>query len=299
MRPGKRASPLVDSYQETTLHGRTDYVPYDKRKLSYANTFPNPWQANTIRAIEWVTGKPRLLRMIRRFEKSGVREGQEFWGKSLLAMVVDIHTPAVPIGRIPRDGPVRVVANHPHGLVDGVVLAEMIGRVRGDYKILTRSLLTGVKEISQYMIPVPFAHEVDAFSKNVEMRRRAMDQLAAGGVIAFFPSGVVASSRTMLGPVVEAEWGPFTAKMVRKSGATVVPVYFPGQNSRIYQIANQVSATIRQGLLLYEVIHALNKPQKPVIGQPIPPEQTLPWADNPRGFMAWLREHTLSLKDAA
>ena len=290
---------MVDSYQETTLHGRTDYVPYDKRKLSYANTFPNPWQANTIRAIEWVTGKPRLLRMIRRFEKSGVPEGQEFWGKALRAMGLDIQTPDEQIGRIPRDGPVMVVANHPHGLVDGVVLAEMIGRVRGDYKILTRSLLTGVKEISQYMIPVPFAHEVDAFSKNVEMRRRAMDQLAAGGVIAFFPSGVVASSRTMLGPVVEAERGPFTAKMVRTSGATVVPAYFLRKNSRLYQTANQVSATIRQGLLLYEVIHALNKPQKPVIGQPIPPEQTLPWADNPRGFMAWLREHTLSLKDAA
>ncbi|MDJ0629746.1 MAG: lysophospholipid acyltransferase family protein [Rhodobacter sp.] len=290
---------MVDSYQETTLHGRTDYVPYDKRKLSYANTFPNPWQANTIRTIEWLTGKLRLLRMIRRFERSGVPEGQEFWGKALRAMGIDILTPDEQIRRIPRDGPVIVVANHPHGLVDGVVLAEMIGRVRSDYKILTRSLLTGVKEISQFMIPVPFAHEVDAFEKNVQMRKRAMDQLAAGGVVAFFPSGVVASSETMFGPVVEAEWGPFTAKMVRKSGATVLPVYFPGQNSRWYQIANQVSPTIRQGLLLYEVIHALNKSQRPVIGRPIPPEECEAWAGNPRGFMAWLREHTLALKDTA
>ncbi|MDJ0826562.1 MAG: lysophospholipid acyltransferase family protein [Rhodobacter sp.] len=290
---------MVDSYQETTLHGRADYVPYDKRKLSYANTFPNPWQANTIRAIEWVTGKPRLLGMIRDFERSGVPEGQAFWGKALRAMRIDILTPDEQILRIPRDGPVIVVANHPHGLVDGVVIAEMIGRVRQDYKILTRSLLTGVKEISQFMIPVPFAHEVDAFEKNVEMRKRAMDHLATGGVVAFFPSGLVASSETMFGPVVEAEWGVFTAKMIRKSGATVLPVYFPGANSRWYQIANQISATIRQGLLLYEVIHAMKKPQKPVIGQPIPPDAWEDRAQNPRAFMAWLRETTLALRDAA
>jgi hypothetical protein len=67
----------------TTLHGRADYVPYDKRNLSYANTFPNPWRANTIRAMEWLTGKVTLLRLIRRFERMGVPEGQAFWPQAL------------------------------------------------------------------------------------------------------------------------------------------------------------------------------------------------------------------------
>ena len=50
----------------------------------------------------------------------------------------------------------------------------------------------------------------------------------------------------MFGPVIEKEWNPFTSKMIQRSQARVVPIYFPGANSRLYQIANQVSATLRR-----------------------------------------------------
>ena len=272
-----------------------DYVPYDKKKLSYATTFTNPWQANTIRTLEWLTGKIALLRRIRRFERMGVPEGQAFWPQALSVMGIDLTTPPEEIARIPAEGPLVVVANHPHGLVDGMVLAEMIGRVRTDYKILTRSLLTGVEEISDFMIPVPFPHEDDALKKNLDMRRRAMAHLDAGGVVVLFPSGGVAHSETAFGPAIEGEWNPFTAKMILRSDARVLPVYFPGQNSRVYQIANLISATLRQGLLLHEVVHALNKPQRPHVGAPVSRDEIARWDGNPRGFMAWLRERTLAL----
>lgn len=122
-----------------------------------------------------------------------------------------------------------------------------------------------------------------------------MQHLELGGAIVIFPSGVVASSDTMFGPVIEADWNPFTAKMIRRSRATVLPIYFSGQNSRWYQIADKISATIRQGLLIFEVVHALNKPQKPIVGAPIPPKDIDQWDGNPRGLVAWLREHTLAL----
>jgi putative hemolysin len=73
----------------------------------------------------------------------------------------------------------------------------------------------------------------------------------------------------MFGPAIEGEWNVFTAKMIRKSGATVVPFYFTGANSRRYQVANQISPVLRQGLLIHEVVHAFDKPQAPVIGAPI------------------------------
>ena len=88
----------------------------------------------------------------------------------------------------------------------------------------------------------------------------------------------------------------FTAALIRRSGATVVPMRFPGQNSRAYQIANKLSPMLRQGLLLHEIVHALNKPQGPIVGHPLPTEDVKSWSSDPRGFMAWLREHTLSLK---
>lgn len=271
------------------------YIPYDKRRLSYANTFPSPAKRAVIRTMEWTTGTLKLLRLIRRFEQEGVETGQGFWPHALRVMGITLETPADEIARIPATGPVIIVANHPHGLVDGMVLAELIGRVRTDYKILTRSLLTGIPEIEQFMIPVPFPHEEDSIQKSLTMRKTAMAHLAAGGVIVLFPSGVVASSETWWGPAIERDWNPFTAKMIVKSGASVVPIRFPGANSRAYQIADKVSATVRQGLLLHEVVHALNRAQRPHVGQAFNPDDIAERAGAPRHLMAWMRDQTLAL----
>lgn len=268
---------------------------YDKGRLSYAQTFTNPWKAGAIRTVEWATAKVTLLRLIRQFERQGAPTGAAFWPKAVAHMGIRIDTPDEEIARIPPTGPVVVVANHPHGLVDGMVIAEILTRVRTDFKILTRSLLTGVPEIAEFMIPVPFPHEENAREASLEMRTQAMAHLARGGVIVLFPAGKVAASETWFGPAVEAEWNPFTHKMIVRSGATVVPMRFPGQNTRAYQIANRLSATLRQGLLLYEIKKSLFRPQRPHIGAPIPPDEIAQWATNPRGFLAWLRERTLSL----
>ncbi|WP_346763898.1 lysophospholipid acyltransferase family protein [Rhodobacter sp. SGA-6-6] len=268
---------------------------YDMRRLSYAGTFTNPFKAGTIRAIEWLTAKVQLLRLIRSFEKSGAPFGAPFWPKAIRHMGIRIDTPAEEIARIPKTGALVVVANHPSGLVDGMVMAEMVNRVRSDFKILTRSLLTGIPEVEEFMIPVPFPHEENARELGLKMRDETMKHLKAGGAIIVFPAGKVAMSETWFGPAVEAEWNVFTHKIVKSSGATILPIFFPGQNSRAFQIANRISDTLRQGLLLYEIKRSLFKPQRPVIGQPIPAEELKKWDGNPRGFLAWLRDHTLSL----
>ncbi|WP_240784183.1 lysophospholipid acyltransferase family protein [Tabrizicola caldifontis] len=268
---------------------------YDMRRLSYAGTFKNPVKANTIRTIEWLTAKVQLLRLIRQFEKSGAPFGPPFWPKAIRHMGIRIDTPAEEIARIPRTGPLVVVSNHPSGLVDGMVLAEMVNRVRSDFKILTRSLLTGIPEVEEFMIPVPFPHEDNARELGLQMREETMKHLKAGGVIILFPAGKVAMSEGWWGPAVEGEWNLFTHKIVKSTGATILPIYFPGQNSRWFQIANQISDTLRQGLLLYEIKRCLFKPTRPVIGEPILPDELKNWEGNPRGFLAWLREHTLAL----
>lgn len=293
-------STVVENIQDTSLPDQQNaqkYVPYDKRKLSYASTFTDPKKILAIRTLEWLTGKVTLLRRIRKFEKAGVKEGLEFWSQALKEMGIELQTPAEQVDNIPATGPLIVVANHPHGMVDGMVMAELIARKRGDFLILTRSLLSGVKEISKYMLPVPFPHEENSFAESLAMRKKAMEHLNNGGVIILFPAGEVASSQAFFGPAIESEWNPFTAKMIQRSGAEVLPIFFPGQNSRLYQIANKISATMRQGLLLHEVVHSLNKPQAPVVGTTLDPDSLKKWSSNPRGFMAWLREHTLSLKN--
>ncbi len=270
---------------------------YDRRALTYANTFENVWKANIIRALEWMTGKIRIILMLREF-KNRPKTRTTMWRQALEVMGVDILTPPEQIARIPKTGPVIFVANHPHGLVDGMVIAELIVNVRADFKILTRGILTHIDDVAaSFMISVPFPHEEDSQRKGIEMRAATMKTLEDGGAIALFPSGVVASSETMFGPAIEQEWNVFTAKMIRRSGAQVVPLFFPGSNSRWYQIANRISATLRQGLLLHEIVAACRKPQSPVVGNPIPPEEIAARIEDPREFMTWLRQHTLSLKD--
>ena len=290
---------MTDSPEVKHLQGAALVTPkarrYDMRRLSYAGTFTNPFKATTIRVIEWITAKLYLLSLIRRFEKSGAPIGSPFWPKALRHMGIRIDTPAAEIARIPATGPVVVVANHPHGLVDGMIMAELVNRVRSDFRILTRSLLTGIPEVEEFMIPVPFPHEENARELGLQMRNLTMDHLKRGGVIILFPAGKVAMSDGFWGPAVEAEWNLFTHKMIQRSGATVVPMRFTGQNSRAFQIANQLSDTLRQGLLLYEIKRALFKPQRPHVGMPIPATELDKWDGNPRGFLAWLREHTLDL----
>ena len=290
-----RLNSINQKLDQSSENGQDPDTPYDRKKLSYANTFTNPVQRNTIKTLELLTGKLRLLRKVRQFEKMGIPVGQPFWKQALDLLGINLLTKQSEISKIPKKGSLVITANHPHGLVDGMVIAELIGKVRTDYKILTRSLLTGVKQIDQFMIPVPFDHEENALKKSLEMRKSAMDHLENGGVVVIFPSGKVASSETMFGDVVEGDWNPFTAKLIQKSGANVVPIFFPGSNSRIYQIANQISATLRQGLLIYEVVHAMNKPQKPLVGSLIKQDEISVWKSDPRGFMRWLRERTLSL----
>ncbi|WP_299985024.1 lysophospholipid acyltransferase family protein [uncultured Ruegeria sp.] len=270
---------------------------YDRRTLTYANSFDDVWTSTAIRAIEWFTGKLTILRMVNKFEKQNEHyRGQKFWGGALKTMGINLTTPAEQIARIPKEGPVVVVANHPHGMVDGMILAELIGRTRNDYRILTRSVLTGLDEAAtSFMIPVPFPHDPEAQSKMLEMRSKTMKHLADGGVVALFPSGVVMSSDDWFGPALEREWNVFTAKMIRRSGAKIVPIFFPGSNSRWYQIANRLSPILRQGLLLHEIVRSCNKPQSPVIGDPISDEDMALLERDPRGFMAWLRSHTLAL----
>jgi len=291
------AEETILNIQSPDSEAKQDFVPYDTSTLSFGLSGASPMRVKIIRLIEWFTGKIKILRIVNKFEKTGRVYQGTFWAKILELLRIDLLTPADEIARIPATGPVVIVANHPYGFVDGLVLTNLVSKVRPDLKILTRAFFATLPEIQENMVPVAFPHDPDSTAHNIAVRKEVMEHLADDGIVILFPAGRCATSVTPFGKAVEHEWNPFTAKMILKSNAVVVPVYFEGQNSRIFQIVQIFSATLRQSLMMHEIKVNIGKPQRPKIGPLIERDVIDEWRMQPRKFMAFLRETTLNLKD--
>ncbi|GLQ35031.1 glycerol acyltransferase [Amylibacter marinus] len=268
---------------------------YDRSDLTYANSFPQFYKRWFISIVEALTARYYLLYKMRKWERNPNKD-PDFWVSVLEEMNIKLTTSKEDIARIPAEGPLVIVSNHPHGLIDGIVMAHLISHVRDDYQILTRALLVGVTRVEKYLLPVSFPHEEDSVRKNIKMRQAAVQALKDQHCIALFPAGTVSTSPTFFGEPEEREWATFTSKMIRQSGARVLPIYFTGSNTRLFHIANKLGDTLRQSLLLYEIRAAFNKNQSPVIGELIDPEALKPFEKDSKGMMAFLREETLKLK---
>ena len=267
---------------------------YDRSELTYANSFPQFWKRFFIKSIETLTARIPLLWHMRHWENNPNKH-PHFWTSVLDEMDIQVVTPAEQLENIPATGSVVVVCNHPHGLVDGLVLAWLLSKRREDFQIITRALLNGVEVAEKNLLSISFPHEEDAVRKNLQTRKDALDSVKGGHCVGVFPAGTVCTSKTAFGPVVEAEWGKFTSKLILQSNARVVPIFFQGSNSRWFQIANRISDTCRQSLLMYEIKKAFHKPQAPVVGKPIEREALEKYSKDPEGLMAFLRAETLSL----
>lgn len=266
----------------------------DTWRLTYANSFPSFWTRLVIKTIETITARPFLIRRMRRWEKNA-HKNREFWRSCLDEMGIEVQTSEEERKKIPSEGPLVVVCNHPHGMIDGVVLARLLITRRSDFKILTRALLQGVEEADKNILPVAFPHEENSVRDNIAMRKEAINYLKNDGCIALFPAGTVSTSKTWFGPVVEPEWMPFLSKMVRQTNARVLPIYFPGSNSRLFQIANRIHPLLRQSLLMYEIRKAFDKPQSPIVGDVIDRETLEPYAKDASKLMTYLRSVTVGL----
>jgi len=274
-----------------------DFVPYDTSSLSFGLSGDGPLAVRTIRMVEWMTGKITLLRIARDFDRKGRQFETTFWAKIVELLRVRVNVSPEAVARIPKTGPVVVVANHPYGFVDGLVMADLVSRVRPDLKILTRAFFATLPEIDDNMVPVAFAHDEDSVNRNIEVRREVMAHLAEGGVVILFPAGRVATAPKFLARAVEHPWNPFTSKMILRSEAVVVPIYFPGQNGFFYQTVQLFSPTLRQSLMMHEIWRKIGKSVDLKIGEPIGRDVLDEWKLKPGEFMKMLRERTLQLRD--
>lgn len=179
---------------------------------------------------------------------------------------VDLRVNEKDLLRIPAKGPVVVVANHPFGLLDGMLLDSLLGRVRPDIKILTNSMISRLPELQERCLPI----DVFGNSKgNVASLRHVVSLLRAGGGAAFFPAGEVSHWQAGKRRVADPEWSSVPARCALLTDAQVVPVFFLGKNSLGYQIAGLIHPRLRTARLPGELLNKRGQAVEVRIGNPI------------------------------
>jgi putative hemolysin len=190
-------------------------------------------------------------------------------------------------------GPLIIVANHPFGVIDPVMLARWVGQFRPDMKVMTNSLLLAMDELAAHVIAVdPFGGE-GAAKRNMGPMKEAIRLLRSGGALIIFPAGEVASYKPGRG-VEEPAWSNHVGSLVRRTQATVLPVYFPGSNSALFHAAGMIHPRLRTSLLLREFCNRENTPVPMNVGQPIPFSRLKKFEDD-ESLTRYLRIHTFVL----
>jgi len=193
-----------------------------------------------------------------------------FWQDAVAALGLDLALNRRPADVVPRQRPLVVVANHPFGVVDGIVLCWLVAQVRDDFQVMTHRVLHQAPEVRPRILPVDFSRTEAATLNNLRSRRQARALLAGGGALLVFPGGGVAAAPSVFGRAVERPWGTLTAKLALAAGADVLPVFFHGQNSRLFQIASNLHQTLRYALLFHEVRNKIGCRIAVTIGDVVP-----------------------------
>ncbi|MGD9123402.1 MAG: GNAT family N-acyltransferase [Desulfobacterales bacterium] len=171
---------------------------------------------------------------------------------------------------IPRKGPTVVIANHPFGGIDGILLASILCSVRTDVKILANYFLGRIPEMRPLFFMVdPFGNKF-SINKNRTALKKAVRWIRGGGLLMVFPAGEVSHFRWKTKKIEDPEWDKRVARLIRWTRARVVPAYFKGRNSLAFQAAGLIHPLLRTLMLPRELLQKQSTHIHLKIGSPIP-----------------------------
>jgi len=244
--------------------------------------------------LERISGLRRIERMYR--ELPPALDLMSFLHRSLARLAIEYQVPKEERAHIPLQGGTVVVANHPFGAIEGVIAAHLLRGLRSDVKILANTMLERVPEVSELFIGVDVFGGDGAVRRNGRALKEALHWLKQGGLLLVFPAGVVSHLDLRAGRVSDSQWSPMIGRMVRRSGATAVPLYFAGRNSALFQIAGLLHPLVRTALLPRELLNKMGSTLRLRIGAPIPYARLQRLEDDAE-LTAQLRLRTYMLQD--
>ncbi len=200
------------------------------------------------------------------------------------------------LSRVPTSGASVVVANHPFGLLDPMILYVTLRAIRPDVKVLTNFMLSRLRELHDFCIFVDPFGGPHAAKQNAKAVRETMEWLRDGGMVVMFPAGEVAALTSRNWQVMEPEWNTSCARFAKKSGASVVPVLFKGTNCPVFHLAGLVHPRLRTALLPRELLNKRNMEIKLAIGHSIPAGTINEFSSDDEAT-SYLRQRTFHLKN--
>ena len=264
-------------------------------RFSYTDHNDPLLKKGIIRLFEWISGKKELANRYAKAQLLVRHNCWNFWRASLQALEIKLSFDEFALNSLPQNKPLVVVANHPFGILDGIIICYLIEQIRPDFKIMTNSMLCQAKEINPYLLPVDFAETKEAMQQNLQSRKAALEHLKNNGTIILFPGGGVSTTQGYKGKAIDFEWKTFTATLIHQSNADVLPIFFHGQNSRLFQWVSQFSLTLRLSLLIHEACNKIGKEIKINIGEVVP-YHSIAHLKNKKVLTEYLRALTYSLE---
>jgi len=265
------------------------------RDISYSGSAKGRSGRVLIRAMENATGRIGLIRKARGY-KEDVAAGADFWAVMAERYGLSLCVTGGTLESIPKTGPLVLVSNHPFGILDGLIMGLILSQRRdGDFRVLANSVFQNAPDLESVILPISFDETKEAVKQNLSTRSEAMKYLQCGGAIGVFPGGTVSTSARLFSEPLDPRWRNFTAKLIAKSDAAVVPIFFEGSNSRLFQVGSHLHYSLRMGLMVREFKMRVNSPVKVVIGEPIEPNKLFEVKNDPRSCMDFLRKATYEL----
>ncbi len=234
----------------------------NKIDISYASKSEHNFaQRLLIKTIEQLTGKRKLQKIYNEFSKEKI-EPRFFWTGILKSMKINVINRSKVNIDIPNKGRLLMIANHPFGIIDGIIMCSIASRIRSDFKIMTHETLGFAPELNKYILPIDFKENSKITIKNnIETSKNAKRHLLNGGLLIIFPSGSVSVAKNLKSAAEDDEWKQFTAKIIKQTKADVLPVYFDGKNGFLYHLfaSKLKSQTLKYSSYIHETKKMIGK----------------------------------------